>query len=325
MWCTSGKKAVIIFVTFFLFGTACASWGQDIHITIGTASIGGTNYPTGIAMAKIWNAHVPNVKAVAIATAGGIQNIDMLRTKDAEAGICRSVDAYRAIHGQEIWADEPLPWIRALTGGIMLDIKQVVALKSSGVKTIPDFRGKKIAVGPVGSSAEIDAREILAAYDLDYTSVTPEYVEVSQAVEMIQDGLIEGAIFGLSPGASAVAELMVTGKAVVIPISSEAVEKMKKANPFIQKAVLPANVYPNQDYEVVTAGDPPDVIGVREDMPEELAYLLTKALYENAQTLRDVAAAVAQFGPGLVVPEDQTMVPYHPGTLKYFKEAGILK
>lgn len=320
---TKNWKVTALLLALCLMATA--SWAQPVPITIGTASIGGTNYPTGIAMAKIWNEHVPNVKAVAIATAGGIQNIDMLRTEDVQAGILRSVDAYRAIHGQEVWADEPLPWIRALTGGVMLDLKQVVALKSANIKTIADFKGKKIAVGPIGSSAEIDAREILAAYDLDYKSVTPEYVEVAQAVDMIQDGLIEGAIFGLSPGASAVAELMVTGKAIVLPISPEAVAKMRTLNPFIQEAVLPANVYPNQDYDVITAGDPPDVIGVREDMPEELAYQLTKALYENAQVMRDVAAAVAQFGPGLVIPEDKAMVPYHPGSLKYFKEAGILK
>ena len=38
------------------------------HITMGTAGVGGMNYPVGMAMAKIWNANIPDVKAVAIAT-----------------------------------------------------------------------------------------------------------------------------------------------------------------------------------------------------------------------------------------------------------------
>ncbi|NCC56245.1 MAG: C4-dicarboxylate ABC transporter substrate-binding protein, partial [Synergistales bacterium] len=49
------------------------------HVTIGTASVGGMNYPLGIAMATIWNGNVKDVKAVAIATGGSVNNIDMLR------------------------------------------------------------------------------------------------------------------------------------------------------------------------------------------------------------------------------------------------------
>lgn len=316
--------AVLLVVSAMLFCSKASA--ATTHITIGTASVGGINYPVGIAMAKIWNADIPDMKAVAISTGGSVQNIDMLRTGDIEAAVCRAVEAYRATNGIDKYK-EKLPWIRALTGGVMFDAKQVLALKDKGIKSVADFRGKRVAVGPIGGGGEVDAKEILAAYGLTYDDVTPEYVEAGQAVDMMQDGIIDGAILGLTPGASAVSELMVTDKAIILPISDEAYENLKKINPFIQRRTLPAGVYPNQDYEVVTAGDPADLIICREDLPEELAYQMTKALYQekSLEQMRAVAAAVRMFGPNIVEQPDKMMIPYHPGALKYFKEVGIIK
>ena len=69
------------------------------HITMGTAGVGGMNYPVGMAMAKVWNAHVKDVKAVAIATAGAVQNVDVIRTQDIEMAVCRANETYRAFNG----------------------------------------------------------------------------------------------------------------------------------------------------------------------------------------------------------------------------------
>jgi hypothetical protein len=295
------------------------------HITMGTAGVGGMNYPVGMAMAKVWNAHVKDVKAVAIATAGAVQNIDMIRTQDIEVAVCRANEAYRAFNGIEKYEGKPHSWLRALTGGVMFDAKTVVALKDKGINTIADFRGKRVAVGPVGSGGELDAREILAAYGITYKDITPEYVEASQAVDMMSDGLVEGAILGFTPGASAISELMLTGKVVILPIDEAGYQALKTINPLVGKRVLKAGTYPNQDYDVETCGDPADLIITREELPEELVYQMTKALYENLEDVRSVAAAVRGFGPELVAPPEEMLIPYHDGALRYFKEAGILK
>jgi len=112
------------------FGTVPAM-AKTIHVTVGTASVGGMNYPLGIAMATLWNSNIKDVKAVAIATGGAVQNIDMLRTKDSEVAVCRAVEANRAFTGIEKYK-EKMTWIRSLTGGMMFDAKQVVATNISG-------------------------------------------------------------------------------------------------------------------------------------------------------------------------------------------------
>ncbi|MDX9958709.1 MAG: TAXI family TRAP transporter solute-binding subunit [Clostridia bacterium] len=305
-------------------GGSAAATGPVKHITMGTAGVGGTNYPTGIAMSALWNANIPGIKAVAIATNGSPHNIDLLRTKDADVAVCRSLEAYRALKGEAPYPEQ-MPWMRSLTGGLFSDVFQVVALKGSGIKSVADFRGKRVVVGPVGSGGEVDARETLAAYGLTYDDVKPSFVEFAQGIEMMKDGLADAGIIGLALGAAAMQELMLDGKVEMVPITDEALVNLKKANPFYGRRSIPANTYPNQPEAVATVGTPPDIIIVREDTDTELVYKMTKTLYENLPAVHAVAPLLTQFTSNLVLPEDQMLVPYHPGAKKYFVEQGWLK
>ena len=319
------KKSIrIVAVATMALVLAITAGAQIKQMTMGTAGVSGTNYPTGIAMCQLWNQNIPGIKAVAIATNGSPHNIDLLRTRDIDVAQCRSLEAYRAINGIKPYP-EKMPWIRAITGGLFADLFQVVARKSSGIKSVADFKGKRIAVGPVGSGGEVDARETLAAYGLTYKDMKVSFVEYTQGVEMLQDDQVDGAILGLAMGASGMTELMLDNKTIIVPITDEALANLKKVNPAYMRRNIPANIYPNQPTAVPTVGTPPDVIIVRDDLDANLVYKMTKTLYENLPTVQAVAVNLKQFTPDLVLPEDQMLVPYHPGARKYFVERGWLK
>jgi len=320
---SSLKILALAMVLLALAGTA--TFAAPIkQITMGTAGVSGSNYPTGIAMSQLWNQNIPSIKAVAIATNGSPHNIDLLRTNDADVAMCRSLEAYRATAGVAPYP-EKMPWLRALTGGLFSDVFQIVALKNSGIKSVADFKGKRIAVGPIGSGGEVDARETLAAYGLTYKDMKVNYVEYTQGIEMLDDGQVDAAILGLALGAAGMTELMLGNKVNMIPITDEALVNLRKANPNYSRRNIPAKTYPNQDQPVPTVGTPPDIIIVRAEMDAALVYNMTKVLYENQATLNTVTALMRQFGPALVLPDDQMLVPYHPGARKYFVEKGWLK
>jgi TRAP-type uncharacterized transport system substrate-binding protein len=62
---------------------------------------------------------------------------------------------------------------------------------------------------------------------------------------------------------------------------------------------------------------------IRGDLPDDLVYGITKALAKHLEDLGTVVKDVQ----GLTVKEMafDVGVPYHPGALKYYKEAGVLK
>jgi TRAP-type uncharacterized transport system substrate-binding protein len=60
-------------------------------------------------------------------------------------------------------------------------------------------------------------------------------------------------------------------------------------------------------------------------LPEEAAYALTKATFENLQTLRQAVAAARDTTLENAVRFVGGTIPYHEGALRYFREAGVLK
>jgi TRAP transporter TAXI family solute receptor len=120
-------------------------------------------------------------------------------------------------------------------------------------------------------------------------------------------------------------ELLLDGKVQLIPITDEALANLKKVNSTYTRANIPADTYPHQPAPVPTVGTPPDVIMARADMDADLVYKMTKAVYENISEVQKVSALLKQFGPNLVLPDEQMLIPYHPGARKYFVERGWLK
>jgi len=62
-------------------------------------------------------------------------------------------------------------------------------------------------------------------------------------------------------------------------------------------------------------------LAVRSDMDEEMAYNLTKALYENYDKIANVHPAMESLTPEVMA--DVDVVPYHDGAERYLKEVGL--
>lgn len=301
--------------------TATSVLAETTHVTIGTASIGGAFYPIGLGMAKLWNDKVPGVKAVAQATAGSPQNIELLRTGELQVAVVRgqtTYEAYNALGRYEVKGTYLRVLVPAYYSG-----KQVIALKDSGIESIADFRGKKIAVGPIGSGGEEDSRKFLKMYGMTFDDIKPEFIEATQAAEMMKDGLIKGAFLGLSVGSSIVAELMMTGRVKLISFEEDKLQELFKNYPMSSKFVIDAGTYSNQDYDVITYADLPIIFATNEGMDEEIVYNLVKAMYENQDTVKEAHPILARWTPELAAMD--VLVPYHPGAEKFWKEVGIRK
>lgn len=57
------------------------------------------------------------------------------------------------------------------------------------------------------------------------------------------------------------------------------------------------------------------------DMPEEMAYKITKTFFTHFDDAVKIVSAVAEAKK--LLPTSDPTVPWHPGAVKYFKEAGF--
>jgi TRAP transporter TAXI family solute receptor len=311
---------IILMVSSSLVGCTTKT-AETVYITIGTAGVGGSFYPIGIKLSEVWNKAIPNVKAVAIATAGSPQNVDMMRTKDSEACVLGSLDGYEAINGTGSYT-EKMPWIVALTGPMYESGAQILAQNDSGINSILDIKGKKIAVGEAGGAGTADVERTLSAIGMSTKDFSPVYADAGQAIDQMKDGLIDGAFLGLTVGSAVIAEAMLSGRMKLVGIDDASFAAIKKINPNQTRYTIKANTYSNQNYDVITVADPPQIIACRQDLiSDDMAYQMTKAIYDNLADFKTAVSALSQMT--LESAANGLMIPYHPGTLKYFKEKGI--
>ena len=88
------------------------------------------------------------------------------------------------------------------------------------------------------------------------------------------------------------------------------------------KFIIPANTYPNQPTAVQTFAVA-NYIFARKDLPEDLVYKFTKAIYEHSADLVATHKAAKDIKKENAV--NGMTVPLHPGAAKYLKEIGAVK
>ena len=71
----------------------------ESYINIGTGPTGGTYYPVGSGIAKIWNDNIPGIRAVAQASGGTRNNIQLMESGEAEVIFADGLyyDAYKGL------------------------------------------------------------------------------------------------------------------------------------------------------------------------------------------------------------------------------------
>ena len=294
------------------------------NINIATATTGGVYYPLGNAMAQLFNQKITGIKASAGATAGTPQNVLLMQKKEAEVAFAQNGVAYYAYNGMEMFKDKPTKFLRGITN-LYPNVMHIVVAASSNIKSIKDFEGKKFVPGAIGSATEINSKEILGLYGLDYKdkkNVKGEYLGYSEAAEALKDGRVDGILIDGGLPTSAVLDAASSLKIRILSLEPDMIAKLKQTMPWYYEITIPKGTYIGQTEDVHTVAVA-NLLICREDLSNDLVYNMTKTLHDNQKDL--VAAHSAAKDMKLQDALKGMTVPLHPGAEKYYKEKGIVK
>ena len=129
-------------------------------MSVATGGTGGTYYPLGGALSNILNNAGVNYTATAQATGASKENVELVTKGDAEIAFIQNDVAYYALNGTDTFEGQKKPSLRGLCC-LYPEIVQIVASDESGIKTIDDLKGKRVAVGAPGSGVEVNVKQIL--------------------------------------------------------------------------------------------------------------------------------------------------------------------
>ncbi len=306
-------------IAFTLIFSGCTKSSQKDYI-LATGGTGGTYYPFGGAIANIWNTKIQNMNVTAQATGASAENLRLINKGEAEFATVQNDVMDYAYHGTDMFAGEKLENIMTI-GTMYPEVIQIAVSANSGIKSIADFKGKRISVGDAGSGVEFNAKQILEGYGLTFDDIKKSNLSFKESAEGIQNGTLDGCFITAGVPNSALQELAFTAGLILIPVTGPEADKICAKYSFYTQTSIPGKTYKGTD-EDTPALAIKATLAVSSKLDEETVYQMTKTLFENLDELgqahakgKEVSATSAVTG---------VSVPFHPGAERYFKETGIL-
>lgn len=319
-------KRRLIVLALILFLALAFGWiktdadaKEKTFITLAGGPSGGTWYAMVTGISKVINEKVDWLDCTP-ATGGSVMNTRKVGTKKILFGFSTTDTAYHAVYGGPEFKDERYPNISAVYSG-HVSHWHMATLEKSGIKTIEDLRGKRVAIGYPGGSVETVTREILQEHglipDRDFKKF---YFRHTGVVTGLKDGTIDaGAILTGAPS-GALIDLATTHNMRLLPISPAMQEKIAKKFPYYFIDFYKPGVYPKLKERIPTLTIGTYLI-TDKGTDDKLTYTIAKVISENTDLLAEVHPAGKQWG--LETVKKGISITIHPGALKYFKEVGI--
>jgi hypothetical protein len=303
---------------------ACGGPARAQTLGIGTAPQGSIGYNMGSAIAKVI-AETESLQSRVQPYSGSSAILPLVNSAELDLTVCNVLEAQEAANGEGPYNGRKQPNVRVL--GVIFPIySSLFVRKDSPIQSIAELKGKRVAYG---YTAQLTLNRvvsgILAAGGLTDKDVVQVLVpNVIRGADDFAEGKVDAGFFAL--GAAKVAEVdkSVGGiRYLPVPDDPASVAAMQKVmsysyvttvNPSPAFAGLPGPTkLMAYDYLVVAGAH----------VKDDVAYRIAKAMYENKPKLVESLRAFNGFDPnGMAKPMP---APFHPGSMKFFREKGIAR
>ncbi|MHC8406910.1 TAXI family TRAP transporter solute-binding subunit [Pseudomonas sp. TMB3-21] len=297
-----------------------AAHAAPVFINILTGGTSGVYYPIGVGLSQIYGDGIPGVKTSVQATKASVENLNLLQAGRGELALALADSVADAKNGvEDAGFKAPLTKLRAI-GGAYPNYIQIVASQESGIKTLADLKGKTISVGAPKSGTELNARAIFKAAGLTYEDMGKvQYLPFAESVELIKNRQLDATLQSSGLGMAAIRDLSSVMPLNYVAVPADVVSKI--GNPAYQSAMIPPNTYDGQPEAVPTVAIT-NILVTRADVPDDVAYEMTKLMFDNLTRLGNAHSAAKDIK--LESASKNLPIPLHPGAERYYKEKAAL-
>jgi TRAP transporter TAXI family solute receptor len=320
--------AVVLFLITFVFVMGMpkpALTAGPTIIRIGTHPVGAFFNVVGNGVGKVVGAHTP-LKTKVVPLSGPGAWMPMMVTGEIDLGVANGTDSNWGYLGKEafkgISKGKGFP-VRLVLTGIYNDIS-VATAKDTGIKTLKDLRGKRVAAG--FSAAPSCQYQFMAA--LANAGLTIDDVKVVPVAgpPPAAKALIEGradATGTATTGMPDIRELDAKRGAILLGFdpSPEAKERALKIYPHGWLNLVKGGKFPGVEVDTWLLRYEIYVLS-RADLPDDTAYTIIKAMWDYNSDLGPIHPKFKEWERENYASK-LLLVPYHPGAVKFLKEKGL--
>jgi uncharacterized protein len=304
------RRIVIALAAGVLTGCAPDSGQSELHL--GAATLGGAYYPISQGISNLVTQYSENLMMVPIVTRGAVENPRLVSLGDIEIGLTNADMAYFGYHGLAPYKSE----LKILAAGALHpSILHLITREDSDLYSIPDLRGKRVALGPAGGSTIVYARLLLEAHNMTLDDIVPSFLSYSDGFSQLGDGNVDAAFALAGTPAAAVLQTRATQALRFLRIDPEILAAILNDNPYYYTVTIPTGVYDMQEAAIVIAVDNMLVVGSEES--EETVYSIVSSVYGHLDEFQRSNAIAGQIDPAQSL---KLPIPLHPGAARYFEQ-----
>jgi hypothetical protein len=295
-------------------------------VTLSTGTAGGVFHPVGNAICRMFNlagGH-KEVPCVAVSSEGSVANIRQVGSGESTFGLSQTDVAYAAFHGEGPFAAAgPDPKLRMLIA-LYPEAFTVIARADAGIRDFEDLRGKRVGLGKSGEGHLFTRDVVLGFYG--WTILDPEHVLELGPAEQNQalcSNKVDAIIFQVGHPNGLTQEATTGCQARLVRVAGPPIDQLLATHSYYIATVIPGGMYADNPDDIPTIGAQA-VLVISSDQPDELAYAMVKAVFENFADFRRLHPALAGLEVKDMVPSE-AVIPIHPGALNYYREAGLVQ
>lgn len=310
-------RIALLAALFLAFASPATA--QKFDLKMMTGPMGGSWYPLGGAIAETLQKEIPGV-TMSVMPGGGVANVEAVEFGKCELGFSNSSSAVDGLLGRDPFKKK-MGNMRQLAN-LYAQYFQMVVVDSSKIKSPADLKGKIIATTQRGHTGTILTEQVLQVYGMSFKDMAKvHFVGYSDAVALMKDGHADIYTPGTAIPASSIIDLAADRKIRLLPLPDDKFAALRKMNAGYVKRIIPKGTYPGVDLDVPAVSYFAHLV-VSAKLPDDLVYKITKTFTKNLPRFADVVKDMQG-----VTAKDLALdigVPFHPGALKYYKEAGVL-
>lgn len=284
------------------------------RVRVSTGPSGGGFRALGDALAPAMSRRLTGVELVMEPSRGAVDNLQAVARRERECAFTYADVAFEAFAGGRLAElSSEMADVRAL-GVLEITPVQLIARRGSGIRSLADLRGKRVAVGGPGTATSLVGRLLLDAFEVrDEVVITP--VSLQDVPQALEAGALD-AVFDTATYSQALALALEAG-ATLVPIDGAPVERLRGARPFMRTVMIPEGTY-GREPATPTIGLE-SVLVCHRAVEDSLGRQLTSALVDALQDL-------ARAGRWNLVPLQElpaAPIPLHPGAAVYYRESEL--
>ncbi|WP_226626212.1 TAXI family TRAP transporter solute-binding subunit [Alloyangia pacifica] len=311
---------------------ATAATAQDTRdYLVATAGTGGSFYPVGVGIAtlvklKLGTREENKINLSALTSQGSYDNVNILSDGRAQFGIIQSLMTDFGYHGTNDFDGSPRDNLRAVSA-LMFNTNQFITFNDKAptgtISDILGLEGQKVVLGAKNSGGLLEYRMFIQKLGAPKGEgfFDESYMGFRQRAEALINGNLDGINLtsGVPNSSVTLAMSSLQGKVKLLGFSDEELAKVTDGTVW-GPYTIPAGTYPGQDETVQTVAQPNLLVSTA-DVPEDVVYDITKAMYENLPFLQSVHGSLKDMTPENAM--KGVTIPLHPGAVRYYEEMGL--